>query len=73
MQSSMHKSRYMVVVILVVAYKIVSLTIKQSRLVVRQVYRQNGLNFLWPILVKSVESSGRLMNTDWKNPDKFSH
>ena len=73
MQSSMHKSRYMVVVILVVAYKIVSLTIKQSRLVVRQVYRQNGLNFLWPILVKSVESSGRLMNTDWKNPGKFKH
>ena len=73
MQSSMHKSRYMVVVILVVAYKIVSLTIKQSRLVVRQVYRQNGLNFLWPILVKSVESSGRLMNTDWKNPDMFRH
>ena len=63
----------MVVVILVVAYKIVSLTIKQSRLVVRQVYRQNGLNFLWPILVKSVESRRRLMNTDWKNPDKFSH
>lgn len=73
MQSSMHKSRYIEVVILVVAYKIVSLTIKQSHLVVRQVYRQNGSNFLWPILVKSVESSGRLMNTDWKNPDKFSH
>ena len=72
MQSSMHKSRYIEVVILV-AFEIVSLTIKQSRLVVRQVYRQNGLNFLWPILVKSVESSGRLMNTDWKNPDKFSH